>query len=51
VVIAQTRMDGRPLVEVAAALGRTYDSLRMERARAEAALREFALSCFASEEE
>jgi hypothetical protein len=44
VVIAQTRMEGRPLIEVANALGRTYDSLRMERARAEAALRQFAFS-------
>ena len=51
VVIAQTRMDGRPLIEVATALGRTYDSLRMERARAEAALRQFALSYVAPEEE
>ncbi len=50
VVIAQTRMERRPLMEVAASLGRTYDSLRMERARAESALRQFALSYFESEE-
>jgi hypothetical protein len=49
-VIAQTRMEGRPLIEVAASLGRTYDSLRMERARAETALRDFALAYFESEE-
>jgi DNA-directed RNA polymerase specialized sigma24 family protein len=51
VLIAQTRMEGRPLIEVAVALGRTYDSLRIERARAEAALRQFALSCFEAEEQ
>lgn len=50
VLIAQTRMEGRPLIEVAATLGRTYDSLRMERARAEAALRQFTLSFYDSEE-
>ena len=43
VLIAQTRMEGRPLSEVAAALGRPYDAVRMERGRAEAALRQFAL--------
>ena len=51
VVIAQTRMEGRPLIEVATTLGRTYDSLRMERARAEAALRQFALPYVESEVE
>ena len=51
VVIAQTRMEGRPLIEVATAFGRTYDSLRMERARAEAALRHFALAYVAPEEQ
>jgi hypothetical protein len=51
VVIAQTRMEGRPLIEVAQSLGRTYDSLRMERARAEAALRQFALSYLEAEEQ
>lgn len=43
VVIAQTRMDGRPLDEVAKTLGRPYDALKKERQRAEAALRTFAL--------
>jgi hypothetical protein len=41
VVIARTRIEGRPLREVAAALGRPYDAARMERRRAEAALRTF----------
>jgi hypothetical protein len=50
VVIAQTRMEGRPLTEVANTPGRTYDSLRMERARAEAALRQFARSSFETDE-
>jgi hypothetical protein len=44
VILAQSRMDERPLAEVARALGRPYDALRMERRRAEKALREFALS-------
>jgi len=43
VLIAQTRMDGRPLVDVARDLGRPYDAVRKERQRAETALREFAL--------
>jgi DNA-directed RNA polymerase specialized sigma24 family protein len=51
VLIAQTRMEGRPLIEVAATLGRTYDSARMDRARAEAALRQFALSSFETDEQ
>jgi DNA-directed RNA polymerase specialized sigma24 family protein len=51
VVIAQTRMEGRPLIEVAKSLGRTYDSLRMERARAEADLGQFALSYFEADEQ
>jgi hypothetical protein len=50
-VIAQTRMEERPLRQVAVHFGRTYDSLRMERARAEATLRQFALGYFSSEEE
>jgi hypothetical protein len=49
-VIAQTRMERRSLRQVAFELGRTYDSLRMERARGEAALRQFALEHFSSEE-
>ena len=50
-LIAQTRMDQRPLSEVAIALGRPYDAVRKERRRAEAALRQFALTYFSSEEE
>lgn len=44
VIVAESRMDERPLAEVAAALGRSYDAVRMERARAEAALATFARS-------
>jgi DNA-directed RNA polymerase specialized sigma24 family protein len=44
VVIAQTRMEGRPLAEVARSLGRGYDAVQKDRRRAEAALRVFALS-------
>ena len=40
-VIASTRMEGRPLAEVAKALGRPYDARAKERRRAEAALRTF----------
>ncbi len=43
-LVAETRLEGRPLADVAKALGRPYDALRMERARAEAALRAFAHS-------
>jgi DNA-directed RNA polymerase specialized sigma24 family protein len=50
-LIAQTRMEQRPLSEVAIALGRPYDAVRKERARAETALRHFALGYFTSEEE
>jgi DNA-directed RNA polymerase specialized sigma24 family protein len=49
VLIAQTRMEGRSLTEVAATLGRPYDALRMERGRAEASLREFSLSFYSQE--
>jgi len=41
VLIARTRLEGRPLGEVAQALGRPYDAARMERRRAEVALRPF----------
>jgi DNA-directed RNA polymerase specialized sigma24 family protein len=44
VIVAETRIDGRPLREVAEILGRRYDAVRMERRRVEAALRDFALS-------
>ena len=50
-LIAQTRMDRRPLSEVAAALGRPYDAVRKERRRAEAALRQFALDSVSLEEQ
>jgi DNA-directed RNA polymerase specialized sigma24 family protein len=51
VLIAQTRMEGRSLTEVATALGRTYDSARMDRARGEAALRQFARSYVEAEQQ
>ncbi len=41
VLIARTRIVGVRLAEVAQALGRPYDAVRMERGRAEAALRTF----------
>jgi DNA-directed RNA polymerase specialized sigma24 family protein len=41
VLIARTRIEGVPLAQVAQALGRPYDAVRMERRRAEAALRTF----------
>jgi DNA-directed RNA polymerase specialized sigma24 family protein len=41
VLIAQTRIEGRSLTEVAKVLGRPYDAARMERRRAEATLRTF----------
>jgi DNA-directed RNA polymerase specialized sigma24 family protein len=43
VLIARSRMEGRPLSEIARALGRPYDAVRQERRRAERALRAFAL--------
>jgi hypothetical protein len=42
VLLVRTRVDGEPLFEVARDLGRSYDAVRMERQRAEAALRTFA---------
>jgi DNA-directed RNA polymerase specialized sigma24 family protein len=44
VIVAQSRMDERPLAEVARALGRPYGAVRKERHRAERALRAFARS-------
>jgi len=44
VIVAQSRMVERPLAEVARALGRPYDAVRMERRRAERALAIFARS-------
>jgi DNA-directed RNA polymerase specialized sigma24 family protein len=46
VLIAETRMGGRPLTEVATALHRPYDTARKERQRAEDALRDFALEYY-----
>jgi DNA-directed RNA polymerase specialized sigma24 family protein len=43
-VIVETRVNERPLSEVARALARPYDAVRMERQRAEAALRDVARS-------
>jgi DNA-directed RNA polymerase specialized sigma24 family protein len=43
-LVAETRLEDRPLGEVAQALGRPYDAVRKERSRARAALRTFALS-------
>ncbi len=47
-LIVRTRVEGEPLRKVAADLGRPYDALRMERRRAEAALRSYASSLGAS---
>ena len=43
VIVARSRMEQRPLAEIARALGRPYDAVRKERRRAETALRTFAL--------
>jgi DNA-directed RNA polymerase specialized sigma24 family protein len=43
-LVAETRVEERPLAEVAKALGRPYDAVRMERGRVEVALRAFAPS-------
>ena len=47
-LIVRTRVDGEPLRCVAADLGRPYDAVRMERRRAEAALRAYVWSSGAS---
>jgi hypothetical protein len=47
VVIAQSRMEGRPLTEVARALGRPWGAVYQERRRGEEALRKFALNYWA----
>jgi DNA-directed RNA polymerase specialized sigma24 family protein len=44
VIIAQSRMEGRPLTEVAAALRRPWGTVYQERRRGEEALRKFALA-------
>jgi DNA-directed RNA polymerase specialized sigma24 family protein len=44
ILVAETRVEDRPLAEVAKAVGRPYNAVRMERARAEVALRAFAPS-------
>jgi hypothetical protein len=51
VIIARTRMDQRPLTEVAAELGRPYDAVCQERWRAEAELRKFALAYISGDSE
>jgi DNA-directed RNA polymerase specialized sigma24 family protein len=43
-IVIHSRMEGCPLSEVAQRLGRPYDAVRMERRRAERALRDFAFS-------
>ena len=43
VLISQSRMEQRPLTEIARSLGRPYEAVRKERRRAELALRLFAL--------
>ena len=48
-VIAQSRLGGLPLVEVARSLGRGYVTVKQERRRAEAALAEFARTTYLSE--
>jgi DNA-directed RNA polymerase specialized sigma24 family protein len=49
VIIAQSRMEGRPLTEVAAALRRPWGTVYQERRRGEEALRKFALACTSGE--
>jgi hypothetical protein len=44
VIIAQSRMEGRPLTEVAAALRRPWGTVYQERRRGEEALRKFAVA-------
>ncbi len=51
VIIAQSRMEERPLTEIAVALGRPYDAVCQERWRAESALRKFTLAYFNVESE
>jgi hypothetical protein len=51
VLVAQTRMEGRPLAEVARALGRTYQAAQKDRRRAETALAVFASSYWSLESE
>jgi hypothetical protein len=41
-LLVRTRVEGEPLAAMAKALGRPYDAVRMERSRAETALRSFA---------
>jgi IS30 family transposase len=48
VLIARTRVEGESLRCLARDLGRPYDAVRMERRRAEAALRSYASSLRAS---
>jgi DNA-directed RNA polymerase specialized sigma24 family protein len=49
VVVAQTRIEGRDLADVARDLGRSYDAVQKDRRRAEHALATFARSYYAEE--
>jgi DNA-directed RNA polymerase specialized sigma24 family protein len=49
VVVAETRIEGRELAEVAADLGRPYQAVRKDRKRAERALATFARRYYAEE--
>jgi DNA-directed RNA polymerase specialized sigma24 family protein len=49
IVVAQTRVEGRGLAEVARDLGRPYDAVQKDRRRAEQALATFARSYYAEE--
>ena len=48
-IVHQTRVAERPLTEVAASMGQSYEAVRQERRRAEALLRAFALGYGSSE--
>jgi hypothetical protein len=50
VVVAQTRLEGRALAEVAMDLGRPYDAVQKDRRRAERALAAFARSSYDPEQ-
>ena len=48
-IVHHTRIAERPLTEVAASIGQSYEAVRQERRRAEALLRAFALGYRSSE--
>jgi len=50
-IVQRTRVADRPLTEVAAAMGQSYDAVRKERQRAEALLRAFAVGYRSSSSE